>query len=343
MSSSSIRRPYPGLRPLAVCGARSRGTDVELVTSRFRSRRRSRGRLRRARVVLSTVVAHGRNASSPGGEGARAPVRNGPVCRDEARRHPQAWLGAPRWIGGCSIAQPCRSDTARRDPAAHALQDGDVAHLFGRIDRVVVHSERDRATRRLRHCGGETARDRASRPPFRDRAADDGRTALCLGLIRPYKGTEDAVEAVLGVDGARLLVVGDPRVPLDGLQRTAGDRADWRLGYLPDSELRRALSESTVALFPYRAEIDVSGALLQVLGAGFPRSSTTSAGSRGGRPVGAARSFHRGTSTRCRPLSSTCSETRRRLHRLAQAPKSARGAHLGRVRRGSVDLYRELV
>ncbi len=75
---------------------------------------------------------------------------------------------------------------------------------------------------------------------------------------------------MLGVDGARLLVVGDPRVPLDGLQRAAGDRAEWRLGYLPEAELRRALSEATVALFPYRAEIDVSGALLQVLGAGVP-------------------------------------------------------------------------
>jgi len=109
-------------------------------------------------------------------------------------------------------------------------------------------------------------------PVFRSEVdrRDDGRTALCLGLIRPYKGTEDAVEAVLGVDDARLLVVGDPRVPLDGLQRTAGDRAEWRLGYLPDAELRRALSEATVALFPYRAEIDVSGALLQVLGAGVP-------------------------------------------------------------------------
>ena len=100
--------------------------------------------------------------------------------------------------------------------------------------------------------------------------ADDGRTALALGLIRPYKGTEDAVETVLRVDGARLLVVGDPRVPLEGLQQTAGDRAEWRLGYLPDAELRRALSEATVALFPYRAEVDVSGALLQVLGAGIP-------------------------------------------------------------------------
>ena len=75
---------------------------------------------------------------------------------------------------------------------------------------------------------------------------------------------------MLGVDGARLLVVGDPRVPLDGLQRAAGERAEWRLGYLPDAELERALSESTVGLFPYRAEVDLSGALLQVLGAGVP-------------------------------------------------------------------------
>jgi glycosyltransferase involved in cell wall biosynthesis len=89
-------------------------------------------------------------------------------------------------------------------------------------------------------------------------------------LIRPYKGTEDAVDAVLGVDGSRLLVVGDPRVPLDDLRRRAGTRAEWRLGYLPDAELRRAISEATVALFPYRPEIDVSGALLQVLGAGVP-------------------------------------------------------------------------
>jgi len=59
-------------------------------------------------------------------------------------------------------------------------------------------------------------------------------------------------------------------VPLDALQRRAGERAEWRLGYLPDAELRRALSEATVALFPYRAEVDLSGALLQALGAGVP-------------------------------------------------------------------------
>ncbi len=79
-----------------------------------------------------------------------------------------------------------------------------------------------------------------------------------------------AARTGLRVAGARLLVAGDPRIPLDGLQLTAGDRAEWRLGFLPDREIRRALSEATVALFPYRSEIDVSGALLQVLGAGVP-------------------------------------------------------------------------
>jgi glycosyltransferase involved in cell wall biosynthesis len=143
--------------------------------------------------------------------------------------------------------------------------------LFDRFDRVVVHSERGHG--QLAEFGVPADRLRViPHPVFRSEIdrADDGHTALCLGLIRPYKGTEDAVEAVLGVPRARLLVVGDPRVPLDGLRRTAGDRAEWRLGYLPAAELRQALSEATVALFPYRAEIDVSGALLQVLGAGVP-------------------------------------------------------------------------
>jgi glycosyltransferase involved in cell wall biosynthesis len=45
---------------------------------------------------------------------------------------------------------------------------------------------------------------------------------------------------------------------------------EWRLGYLPQAELDRALGETTVALFPYRAELDQSGALLQALGAGVP-------------------------------------------------------------------------
>ncbi len=143
--------------------------------------------------------------------------------------------------------------------------------LLRRFDRVVVHSERGRET--VAELGAERDRVRVvphpvfpSDPPRRD----DGRTLLCLGLIRPYKGLADAVEATLLLDGARLLVAGEPVEPVDAERARAGDRAEWRLGYLPEAELDRALGEATVALFPYRAELDQSGALLRALGAGVP-------------------------------------------------------------------------
>jgi glycosyltransferase involved in cell wall biosynthesis len=97
---------------------------------------------------------------------------------------------------------------------------------------------------------------------------DDGRTLLSLGVIRPYKGLADAIEVTRRLPDARLLVAGDPAMPLDGLR--SAERVEWRLGYLPQAELDRALSESTLAVFPYRAELDQSGALLQALGAGVP-------------------------------------------------------------------------
>jgi glycogen(starch) synthase len=143
--------------------------------------------------------------------------------------------------------------------------------LLARFDRVVVHSERGREA--LVRFGVDARRLRViPHPVFRSDPprADDGRTILAPGVIRPYKGLEDAVEATLAVEGARLLVAGDARITLDDLRRAAGDRAEWRLGYLAATELERALSEATVTLFPYRAELDQSGALLQALGAGVP-------------------------------------------------------------------------
>ena len=143
--------------------------------------------------------------------------------------------------------------------------------LFARFDRVVVHSTRGRDV--LAALGVSEAKLRViPHPVFRSDPprADDGRTVLALGVIRAYKGLPDAVDAVLRVPDARLLVAGDPRIPLDELRETAGARAEWRLGYLGQPALERALSDATVAVFPYAAELDQSGALLQALGAGVP-------------------------------------------------------------------------
>jgi glycosyltransferase involved in cell wall biosynthesis len=143
--------------------------------------------------------------------------------------------------------------------------------LFGRFERIVVHSSRGRGL--LVELGVPEERLRViPHPVFPSdpRRADDGHTVLALGVIRPYKGLGDAIEATKRVDDARLLVAGDPMEPVDTYRAAAGDRAVWRLGYLPDAELDRALGEATVAVFPYRAELDQSGALLRALGAGVP-------------------------------------------------------------------------
>jgi glycosyltransferase involved in cell wall biosynthesis len=262
--------PYD--RSLAAALARA-GVEVELVTSRFRFGSvsppdgyqahewfypaSSRLRGNRLRLALKTF-------EHPLGMARFAFTKPDVV-------HVQ-WFGAPeadRWLfrPRSPAVFTAHDIIPRRTVSKTALWKT----LFDRFERIVVHSQRGceqlldfgLAAEKLRVIGHPVFRSDVIR-------ADDGRTALCLGLIRPYKGTEDAVESVLGVEGARLLVAGDPRVPLGGLRRAAGDRAEWRLGYLSDAELRRALSEATVALFPYRAEIDVSGALLQVLGAGLP-------------------------------------------------------------------------
>jgi glycosyltransferase involved in cell wall biosynthesis len=142
--------------------------------------------------------------------------------------------------------------------------------LFGRFERIVVHSERGRTA--LAELGVEPARLRViPHPVFRREVAraDDGRTLLFFGIIRPYRGVEDAVAAAAQIPDARLVVSGDPAMPLDGLRAGAPD-VDWRLGYLPETEVDRLHREATVALFPYRPEIDQSGSLLRALGAGVP-------------------------------------------------------------------------
>jgi glycosyltransferase involved in cell wall biosynthesis len=140
--------------------------------------------------------------------------------------------------------------------------------LLERFDGVVVHSEHGRE--RLLELGVDARV--IPHPVFRSDPprADDGRTLLCFGVIRPYKGLADAIAALGRVDDARLLVAGDPLEPVNGYRKQAGDRAEWRLGYLPTSEVDRAFGEATLALFPYRPELDQSGALLQALGAGVP-------------------------------------------------------------------------
>ena len=251
----------------------SAGADVELVTSRFRfgeapepngyrmteffyplSTRLQRSR---ARLALKAI-------EHPAGL-ARLAVRRPDVM------HLQ-WLSAPEidaWL--LRSRAPLVFTAHDLLPRRTAHKPRVWARLFDRFERIVTHSENGR--RALVAFGVPEAKLRViAHPVFRSDPPrrDDGRTVAALGTIRPYKGLADAVAAVAHVEDARLLVAGDPRMPLDELRDAAGFRAEWRLGYLSRSELERALGDATVAVFPYTSEIDQSGVLLQSLGAGIP-------------------------------------------------------------------------
>ncbi len=136
--------------------------------------------------------------------------------------------------------------------------------LLARFDRVVVHSARGREA--LAELDVEATVIPHPVFPSDPERRDDGMTVLALGMIRAYKGLGDAVEATRRA-GARLLVAGDPLEPVDAYR---SDHVELRLGYLSDAEVDRALGDATVAVFPYRPELDQSGALLRALGAGVP-------------------------------------------------------------------------
>jgi len=153
-------------------------------------------------------------------------------------------------------------------PRRTARKQGLWRELLSRFDRVVVHSERGRES--LAELGADAMVIPHPVFPSDPERADDGRTLLSLGTIRPYKGIGDAIAATKQIPGARLLVAGDPVESVNGYRADAGNLAEWRLGYLSQAELEHALGESTVALFPYRPELDQSGTLMQALGAGVP-------------------------------------------------------------------------
>ncbi len=244
------------------------GADVELVTSRFRfgavPRPDGYRRSERFYPVSSRLFTRSR---------LRLPlkaVEHLDVLASLARARPDVvhvqWLALPQADVRLRFRVPAVFTAHDLLPRRTASRRGLWQRLLARFDRVVVHTERGRET--LAELGVDARVIPHPVYPSSATRSDDGQTLLALGVIRAYKGLPDAIEATRLLPDARLIVAGDPAMPLDGLR--SAERVEWRLGYLPQSELDRALSETTVAVFPYRAELDQSGALLQALGAGVP-------------------------------------------------------------------------
>jgi len=241
---------------LAAALARA-GADVELVTSRFRfgAVPRPEGYTRRELFYPLSSGLVGRSRLRLAVKALEHPLGLVRLSATPADVVHLQWLAAPEadvrlLRHRAPLVLTAHDLLPRRTASKHGLW----RRLFERFERIVVHSERGRET--LVDFGVAEQKLRVIRHPVfasDPLRADDGRTVLALGTIRPYKQLDHATEAS-GLAGARLLVAG----------------AELGRGYLSQAELEQALGESTVAVFPYREELDQSGALLQALGAGVP-------------------------------------------------------------------------
>ena len=246
------------------------GAEVELVTSRFRFGEvpEPDGYVRSELFYPLSSRLFRRSRLRLPRQGRRAPVRARPTRRC-ATATSSTCSGSPRPELDARLLRLRRPSVF----TAHDILPRRTAgkpelwrRLWSRFDRVVVHSERGREA--LARFGFDARVIPHPVFPSDPPRADDGHTVLFFGVIRPYRGLPDAIAAVRQVDGARLLVAGDPAMPLDPFRGEPG--IEWRLGYLPEAEVDRAHGEATVAVFPYRPELDQSGALLRALGAGVP-------------------------------------------------------------------------
>jgi glycosyltransferase involved in cell wall biosynthesis len=333
---------------LAAALARA-GADVELVTSRFRFGEAPQADGYR-RSELFYPLSSRLFRRSP----LRLPLKLAEHPLGLARLRARAadvvhlqWLAAPELdLRLLRLAVPTVFTAHDILPRRTASKRELWRRLLRRFDRVVVHSERGRAE--LAAVGVDPERLRViphpvfpSDPP----RADDGRTLLCFGVIRPYKGIGDAIAAAKRVDGARLVVAGDPVEPVDRYREEAGALAEWRLGYLPQAEVDRAFGEATLALFPYRPELDQSGSLLRALGAGVPAVAYDVGGIA--EPV---RRFGAGRVVAAGDIEAFAAAIRELLddpHALERARAGARAAREAltwdAAAAAHLDLYRELV
>src|SRR5262249_57706772 len=83
-----------------------------------------------------------------------------------------------------------------------------------------------------------------------------GKPLVFFGLIRDYKGLAVLVRALADVPEARLVVAGDPVDSVGPARTLAGElgleeRIEWRLGYLPNSDVRGLMEGAAAVGLPY--------------------------------------------------------------------------------------------
>ncbi len=359
---SAFTPPYDRALAAALACA---GAEVELVTSRF--------------LYGSVPPAEGyrieerfyRRSSARGLEApARLPFKLAEHLSDmrRFRRDAEADVVHYQWLTVPGLDVHLLPKLRPRVMTAHYIlpstpsrrQVAAARRVFGRMDAVVAHSDHG-ATRLRDEVGLDPARvhviphgafDYLTRLPQEkplpaELAGAEGPVMLSFGLLRPYKGLENLLEAFARIEGAELWIVGNPRMdvePLRALADAAAGRVRFVTRFVEDAEIPAIFRRADVVVLPY-LDAEHSGVLYTGLAFGKPLVLSAVGGFPEVAEVGAALLVPPGDSAALAGvLSELAGDEAARAELAAAAARAAAGPYSwDEAARLTLDLYRELI
>ena len=285
---SAFTPPYD--RALAAALARA-GAEVELVTTKFLY-----GEVPAAEGFSVDERFYKRSAARGLSPSARLPFKGAEHLRDMLafRRAPgDADVVHYQWLTLPGLDRRLLPPTRPRVMTAHYILPPDAGgravrgarKVFGAMDAVVAHSEHGAA--RLRgEVGLPAERVRViphgafdyltrlpeEKPLPEELQGAEGPVVLSFGLLRPYKGLENLLEAFGEVGGAELWIVGNPRMsvePLHELAALTGAKVRFVTRFVEEAEIPAIFRRADVIALPY-LDAEHSGVLYTGLAFGKP-------------------------------------------------------------------------
>jgi glycosyltransferase involved in cell wall biosynthesis len=359
---SAFTPPYD--RALAAALARA-GAEVELLTSRFLY-----GPVPSPEGYQVSELFYRRSAARGLEARGRLPFKAAEHLVDmlRFRRAAEAdvihyqWLTAPPLDVHLLPPLRPRAMTAHYilPPRPSRRQVASARRVFGAMDAVVAHSEHSAA--RLRDdVGLDPARVRViphgafdyltklpeEKPLPPELEGAEGPVVLCFGLLRPYKGIENLLEAFRQVEGAELWIVGNPRMdvaPLRELAAAVSGRVRFVTRFVDDAEIPAIFRRADLVVLPY-LDAEHSGVLYTGLAFGKPLVLSAVGGFPEVAETGAARLVPPGdTAALAEVLGELVDDEQARAELAAAATRAAAGPFSwDEAARRTLDLYRELI
>src|SRR6201996_7553244 len=305
---SAFTPPYD--RALAAALARA-GVEVELVTTKFLY-----GAVPEPEGYSVDERFYRRTAARGLSSSARLPFKGAEHLRDMLafRRAPgDADLIHYQWLTLPGLDRHLLPPTRPRVMTAHYIlppgasrRAARAAHkVFDAMDAVIAHSEHSAA--RLREEVGlapervrvipHGAFDYLTRLPEEKTLPEElqgaeGPVVLSFGLLRPYKGLENLLEAFTEVGSdAELWIVGNPRMSVEPLHEAAaltGAKVRFVTRFVEDAEIPAIFRRADVLALPY-LDAEHSGVLYTGLAFGKPMVASAVGGFPEVADAGAAR------------------------------------------------------